>query len=382
MKISIQGSAEDVSDGEASAAPPAVAAVDAPAALPAPTPALAAVAAPVAVAPERPTATREMEDGAHAQPQLEASTADAGTEENTEVVNLEIVPQEEARLAAKFGGVELHLENSIESDDEPGAVPLEATLEEGGLMSALDPEELQQCEQCENADGFERLGLSQEERLFLAADCRAACERALGAGDETVAGKIMQDIVSRLELPAQDANFFSEVEGDWPHAAATEGITVQPLSSLLAEPKRWSSLCVLLGILSRGGIYDARARTVLRHLARAYGVDWRKIRAMEAVKLAKMVVQRHSEAAEEAKSKQSSHWTRGLKVGGAAVVGGAALFLTGGLATPFVAAALGFVGAGSLVVSTAVVASLFGAAGAGLGGYKVARRTGMCLHVT
>ena len=55
MKISIQGSAEDVSDGEASAAPPAVAAVDAPAALPAPAPApapaLAAVAAPVAVAP-------------------------------------------------------------------------------------------------------------------------------------------------------------------------------------------------------------------------------------------------------------------------------------------------------------------------------------------
>lgn len=92
-----------------------------------------------------------------------------------------------------------------------------------------------------------------------------------------------------------------------------------------------------------------------------------------------MAIERHAQAAEEARAQQSSHWSRNLKVGGAAVVGAVALGLTGGLATPFVAAALGVVGAGGLlgaVGGSIFVASMFGAAGAGLGGYKVARRTG------
>ena len=75
---------------------------------------------------------------------------------------------------------------------------------------------------------------------------------------------------------------------------------------------------------------------------------------------------------------QKEGWGRSFKVGGAAVLGGAALFATGGLATPLVMGVLGVVGAGGTVTAiggTVFVSTLFGAAGAGLGGYSVAHRT-------
>jgi len=75
---------------------------------------------------------------------------------------------------------------------------------------------------------------------------------------------------------------------------------------------------------------------------------------------------------------QKGGWGRSFKVGGAAVLGGAALFATGGLATPLVMGVLGVVGAGGALTAVGgavFVSTLFGAAGAGLGGYAVSYRT-------
>ena len=49
--------------------------------------------------------------------------------------------------------------------------------------------------------------------------------------------------------------------------------------------------------------------------------------------------------------KEKEGWGRSLKVGGAAVLGGAALFATGGLATPLVMGVLGVVGAGGALTA-------------------------------
>jgi hypothetical protein len=64
---------------------------------------------------------------------------------------------------------------------------------------------------------------------------------------------------------------------------------------------------------------------------------------------------------------------RAAKIGGAALTGGAVLFITGGLAAPAVATAVagaGFTGAAAVALtSTAALAALFGVAGAGRAGY-------------
>lgn len=74
---------------------------------------------------------------------------------------------------------------------------------------------------------------------------------------------------------------------------------------------------------------------------------------------------------------------RGLKIGGAGVVGATLFALTGGLAAPGIAAGLAAVAGGSaaavgvitVLSSTAALSTIFGVGGAGLAGYKMHRRT-------
>ncbi|KAH6555965.1 hypothetical protein KP509_1Z213600 [Ceratopteris richardii] len=146
--------------------------------------------------------------------------------------------------------------------------------------------------------------------------------------------------------------------------------------------------------------YDARQRVALRLLATWLNVKWSKVAAMEIlVAYAAIAAQEIRDEIEEEKGKETKNWKkwkRGGLIGAAAVTGGALLALTGGLAAPAIAAGLtalaptlgtiipvigstGFAAAaaaaGSTVGSVAVAAS-FGAAGAGLTGSKMARRTG------
>lgn len=146
--------------------------------------------------------------------------------------------------------------------------------------------------------------------------------------------------------------------------------------------------------------YDARHRVTLRLLATWFNVKWIKMEAVETmVAFSAMALLKEEELKEdETKSPKSSwaKWKRGGIIGAAALTGGTLMAITGGLAAPAIAAGFsalaptlgtlipvigagGFAAAataaGSVAGSVAVAAS-FGAAGAGLTGTKMARRTG------
>ncbi|XP_019054111.1 PREDICTED: transmembrane and coiled-coil domain-containing protein 4-like [Nelumbo nucifera] len=145
--------------------------------------------------------------------------------------------------------------------------------------------------------------------------------------------------------------------------------------------------------------YDARHRVALRLLATWLGIKWIKMEAMEVlVACSARDLVKSEEPKEVAKSQDKSwvKWKRGGIIGAAAITGGTLLAITGGLAAPAIAAGFGALAptlgslvpvigasgfaaaataAGSVAGSVAVAASL-GAAGAGLTGYKTARRIG------
>ncbi|KAJ6732801.1 TRANSMEMBRANE/COILED-COIL PROTEIN (DUF726) [Salix koriyanagi] len=145
--------------------------------------------------------------------------------------------------------------------------------------------------------------------------------------------------------------------------------------------------------------YDARHRVALRLLATWLDIKWTKMEAIELmVACSAMAVAKEEASKEETKSPKNkwAKWKRGGIIGAAAITGGTLLAITGGLAAPAIAAGFGALAptlgtiipvigasgfaaaataAGTVAGSVAVAAS-FGAAGAGLVGTKMARRTG------
>lgn len=126
----------------------------------------------------------------------------------------------------------------------------------------------------------------------------------------------------------------------------------------------------------------------MRGLAALYALPWDKVLDMERLWLAQSVtavskIASGIDVVEENAKDKKFNLKRAMKIGGATVFGGAALALTGGIAAPAVAAVFGAVGSvigvGTALAAmggTAAVSIMFGAAGAGLAGYKTARRTG------
>ncbi|XP_071735305.1 uncharacterized protein [Rutidosis leptorrhynchoides] len=149
----------------------------------------------------------------------------------------------------------------------------------------------------------------------------------------------------------------------------------------------------------RGKGYDAHHRAALRLLTTWFNIKWTLMEAIEIiVACSAMAVLKQEEANEEDQAPKSAwaKWKRGGIIGAAALTGGTLMAITGGLAAPAIAAGFsalaptlgtiipvigagGFAAvataAGSVAGSVAVAAS-FGAAGAGLTGTKMARRTG------
>ncbi|KAF4078091.1 hypothetical protein AMELA_G00195260 [Ameiurus melas] len=161
------------------------------------------------------------------------------------------------------------------------------------------------------------------------------------------------------------------------------------LSILQAEPQlSTGSLPITQDLVSfsvKDGEYDARARVLIRHVSCLLRVCPQQLEDFEET-LGERLRQGEEESEEESSRRRKKERGRALRryllIGLATVGGGTVLGVTGGLAAPFLAAGAGAVlGAGGAAVlgsatGIAIMASLFGAAGAGLTGYKMNKRVG------
>ncbi|XP_070560790.1 transmembrane and coiled-coil domain-containing protein 4-like [Ptychodera flava] len=141
----------------------------------------------------------------------------------------------------------------------------------------------------------------------------------------------------------------------------------------------------LVTLALQNGVYDARMRVLIFHVAWHLRIRWRHLEKFEEI-LVKMIKQQSEETEEQKKEREKKEKKKKRKryalIGLATVGGGAAIGLTAGLAAPFIAAGLGAIigtSAAAALTTTAGIAimtSLFGAAGAGLTGYKMKKRVG------
>lgn len=146
------------------------------------------------------------------------------------------------------------------------------------------------------------------------------------------------------------------------------------------NPENISILIKLYILLISHVLFDARGCVLIGRLRQVFRVCTSDYLAIEH----ELVVALHDVQASlsraEANNKQNKY-VRYAKIGAAGLGAGALLAVTGGLAAPAIAAGLvvlGTTGAAATAVgltSVGVMASLFGGAGAGLAGYKMARRT-------
>ncbi|PWA56666.1 hypothetical protein CTI12_AA416220 [Artemisia annua] len=141
--------------------------------------------------------------------------------------------------------------------------------------------------------------------------------------------------------------------------------------------------------------YDARHRAALRLLTTWFDIKWIN---MVVISCSAMAVLKKGDEKENDQTSDDS-WEklkRGGFIGAAAITGGTLMAITSGLAAPAIASGVGalaptlgtimpVIGAGGFaavasaagsVAGSAAVAASFGAAGAGLSGAKMARRTG------
>ncbi|XP_054651012.1 transmembrane and coiled-coil domain-containing protein 4 isoform X2 [Dunckerocampus dactyliophorus] len=141
----------------------------------------------------------------------------------------------------------------------------------------------------------------------------------------------------------------------------------------------------LVSFSVKEGQYDARARVLIRHVSCLLRVSLQQLEEFEETlgeRLREGGEETEEESSRRLRRERGRKLRRYLLIGLATVGGGTVIGLTGGLAAPLVAAGAGAVlGAGGAAVlgsatGIAIMASLFGAAGAGLTGYKMNKCVG------
>ncbi|KAK0175661.1 hypothetical protein PV327_009393 [Microctonus hyperodae] len=175
------------------------------------------------------------------------------------------------------------------------------------------------------------------------------------------------------------------------HVEGSSDQTPQPyVSLLLEEPSLIGKAIVVVQdavlIAVKNGEYDARQRVLARELAKLFNVPFDLIELYEnsIVKLLSSDVNVPTENEKNATKHREKmrKMKRYVSVGLATIAGGTLIGLTGGLAAPFIGIGVGTIlgGASAAALTStagvAIIGSMFGAAGAGLTGYKMHKRVG------
>ncbi|KAM9786342.1 transmembrane and coiled-coil domain-containing protein 4 [Neosynchiropus ocellatus] len=239
------------------------------------------------------------------------------------------------------------------------------------------------CDQ--NQDEIMSRRLSEQGRFAHAAVCAVSLGQLFaGSENSTFREQYLQGLVSWLGLDES----VMPVMGAFLTGLGCEGADTF-LSVLQAEPLlAGGATAIIQDLVSysiKDGQYDARARVLIRHVCCLLRVTVEQMEEFEET-LGESLREKVEESEEESSRRQKRERGRKLRryflIGLATVGGGTVIGLTGGLAAPFVAAGAGAVigagGAAALGSATgiAIMASLFGAAGAGLTGYKMNKCVG------
>uniref|UniRef100_UPI00358F1DF2 transmembrane and coiled-coil domain-containing protein 4 isoform X2 n=1 Tax=Myxine glutinosa TaxID=7769 RepID=UPI00358F1DF2 len=219
--------------------------------------------------------------------------------------------------------------------------------------------------------------------------CAAVCATCMGhlypePGNRTFCCSFTNSLVTELALP----DHVQPIMESFATGHGSEGIAsfVEQICSDPALEIGSIQLCQdLLSFALRDGCYDARARVLIRHVAQLLHVSNAEVDSVEeqlVQSLCAALPENEADRTSRLRHEKKKKFQRYFLIGLATAVGGTVIGLTGGLAAPLVAvgagAVIGSAGAAALgsVAGIAIMTSLFGAAGAGLAGYKMKKRIG------
>ncbi|DAZ95753.1 TPA: hypothetical protein N0F65_006401 [Lagenidium giganteum] len=179
-----------------------------------------------------------------------------------------------------------------------------------------------------------------------------------------------------LSLLAVEENDANDQQGERDDASDNQGVPYSAFHVKVMKHMLWFTVKAIG--------YDARARTLFRHLADEMSIPWVLVMAEEMDIGRALFAEAISMTMDKVEVKRNLwDWKRNVKIGAAAVTGGALLALTGGIAAPAIAMSLSALGGAGAVIGTAVGSAagvtattvLFGTAGAGVIGMKADTRT-------
>ncbi|KJE93810.1 hypothetical protein CAOG_04552 [Capsaspora owczarzaki ATCC 30864] len=200
--------------------------------------------------------------------------------------------------------------------------------------------------------------------------------------DNKFSRRFLDGLCERLKLPRGTHAGVQQVLSD-------RTLTPELCAAMLLHPDKphipWVVCQDLVEFSIQSGEYDSRARVLLRKVAAALSVAWpsmveyEDMMASDLLRVRTLTPEEEAEREARAKKQKMRKWAL---MGLAAVGGGVLIGLTAGLAAPLIAAGAGAVvgtsGAAFLASAggVALVGTLFGAAGAGLTGFKMKTRIG------